>query len=153
MTYSSRPQTPHQPGVDGQPPAAESATRPPRRRAGVLVSVVVAILVVIAATVGAYVKLSGGGDELEVAKQRCASADATVTVADGGKTLELSLPAGAGKGRLLGCVLDTLRAPVAVRQRIGAAKDTDDRQVGEWDRYKATWSAGGGVLSLTIEFA
>jgi hypothetical protein len=140
MTYPARQQTSDHPG-------------PSQRRTGVVVGVIVAVLVVIVATVGAYLKLSGGGDELEAAKRECSPKSSAVTVSDGGKTLVLSLPAAGAGGQLLGCVLDTLHAPVAIRQRIGAAKGVEGRQTGEWDRYKVAWSASGTVLSVTIEFA
>jgi hypothetical protein len=153
MTYPSRRQAPDQSGPDHLPsgdPVAGTA----RRRKRVLVGVVVAVLAVIAATIGAYLKLSGGGDELEAAKQRCAPvSSAALTLADGGKTLTLSLPATGANGRLLECVLEALQAPVAVRERILSAEDVRGRQADEWDRYKATWSVSGPTLSVTIEFA
>lgn len=86
----------------------------------------------------------GDVNPLELAQVMCDPPHNGTRLEDGGATLLVD-----GKGgddfsgvdlAALGCILDTLKVPEAVKQKMSSTRALDGRQDGRWSEYDASWT-------------
>lgn len=119
----------------------------------------ITLTVVLAAILGfgAYLAFGrGSGPSLTAAEQKCNDGRTATQLGDGGKTLIIDSSGDVIKSivdeQTVGCVLDYLHTPAAVRSHIESTRALDGQQTDSWDGYTARWTYHPeDGLDITIE--
>ena len=127
-----------------------------RRRAWMWIALAV-IVVAAVGGFGAYLALGrGSGPSLTAAEKSCNDGRTDARIGDGGKTLIINSSGDPIKTivdtQTVGCVLDYLKTPAAVRAHIDSTRALDGRQTDSWGGFTAAWTYHpDDGLDITIE--